>query len=95
MAKLSVKGRTELSRMVKETNISTLDSQLISWERKTFVLMSDRMILEKRDVQFRPTSYDPKGSKHSYGWKKLARLKADVTTERFEEINTKHGYVRG
>lgn len=67
MARLTAYGRTELVRMAKEE--SPEDSELVSWRRKTVVLMSDLTVLEKQDVRFRRD-----GRRHSYGWKKLQRL---------------------
>jgi hypothetical protein len=66
MARLTAYGRTELVRMAKE---ESPDSELVSWRRKTVVLMSDLTVLEKQDVLFRRD-----GRRHSYGWKKLQRF---------------------
>jgi len=63
---------------------------LTVWERTTRRLMSDGKILEKRDVRFRPnplcTWEDPRGEKHSYGWKIHGTLKAGLTAADFTRI---------
>jgi hypothetical protein len=76
MAKLSARGRTEVARLVKELPAD----ETCSWRRKTFALMSDGVVLEKLDVEFRLRAYAPT-RRHSYGWKVLLRTKA--TKERF------------
>lgn len=88
MAKLSSRGRTELARLTKlETKD---DPESLTTESKTTVaLMSDRTILEKRDVVFRSD-----GKRHSYGWKVRTKVKEGVTAEKFIEVYTKLGFAR-
>lgn len=76
MAKLSARGRKEIFRVSKEVNLSETDSDLISWSRTTIALMSDGVILKKRDVAFRATP-NSAAYKHSYGWSQLAKTKKD------------------
>jgi hypothetical protein len=88
MAKLSSRGRTELVRLTK-LDIKDDPKSLASESRTTVALMSDRTILEKRDVVFRAD-----GKRHSYGWKVFSKVKEGVTPERFVEAFTKLGFVR-
>lgn len=66
------------------------DPALTVWERVTRRLMSDGTVLEKRDVRFRPSPNcsweDPKGRRHSYGWKVHGKLKAGLTADDFARI---------
>ena len=61
--------------------VAGADPSLCVWERKTKRLMSDGTVLVKLDVRFRPSQYDhdPRGRKHSYGWKVEGTLKAGKT----------------
>jgi len=90
MAKLKARGRTEIVRMTRESNeIKKLyddDKNPRVWARNTIALMSDRKILEKRDVRWQD------GSKHSYGWKVVQTVRADVTPEQFTAFYAKQGY---
>lgn len=91
MAKLSARGRTELARISKEDCDPI--SELIIWRRKTLALMSDRTVLEKLDVRFKPDSFfNPRGELYSYGWKVKGKAKPELTPERFREIYAKAGY---
>lgn len=65
---------------------------LTKWERKTLALMSDRTILEKRDVRFQPDWLDKEGRFYSYGWKVKGKAKEGVTPEKFIEIYSKAGF---
>ena len=79
---------------------------LCNWERKTLALMSDGKILEKRDVRFRPSTWQytykraeasirtPEGRKHSYGWTVKGKAKEGLTAERFVEVYKALGYVQ-
>lgn len=91
MAKLSAYGRKELVRLVREKDIK--DNNLISWERKTLAFMSDGHILEKRDVRFLPDAYDPQGRLHSWGWKKLAKVKENVSIDKVKEFYLNKGFT--
>lgn len=79
MAKLSARGRKELFRMEREIN--TPDGDNTTWQRKTRAVMSDGSVLEKWDVRFKPSTYDPRPSVYSYGWKLHGKLKAGKTIQ--------------
>ena len=87
MAKLNARGRIELARVAKENKVT--DSDLISWERTTFALMSDRKVLIKRDVQFKTDNRT-----HTYGWKLHYKLNMDITPESFVSIAFAGGYLK-
>lgn len=92
MAKLSARGRTELVRMEKED--SAPKSDIITYERTTYALMSDGNILQKRDVIFPAGPYDNgKDRKHKYNWTVKGKLKKDVTREQFIAAYSKRGFV--
>lgn len=76
MARLSAHG-PELVRISCETD--TPKSDLTIWERTTRTYHADGVVLEKRDVRFKPTHpLDPPGGrKHTWGWKKLGKVKGD------------------
>ena len=74
------------------------DPALTVWERSTRRLMSDGKILEKRDVRFSPSPHctweDPRGRRHSYGWKVHGKIKEGVSTADFARVyaaDTKSG----
>lgn len=90
MAKLSAHGK-ELVRVSKETHITDPDRQ-ITWERTTIVLMNDGKLLKKRDVKFKPLSYETDGQKHCYGWKAYGKVK--VTVEVFVRGYLLAGYSK-
>mgnify|MGYP001557959701 FL=1 len=77
-ARLGAGGRTEMMRASKEDDAK--GSDLINWQRTTRAWMDDGKILEKRDVRFLPANSwdDPKGRKHSYGWKLDGRIKKEL-----------------
>ena len=89
MAKLSARGRVELARVSKTFEVN--DDNVIS-RRVTYALMSDKHILKKYDVVFKPTMYNPKPEKHSYGWKDFK--KTNVSKELFLESFLKAGYTK-
>ena len=99
MAKLSARGRTVQVEAVREYDEATLQAaharcypdlantpSLVSWERLTRRLMSDGVILEKREVRFRPDWLDKDGRRYSYGWRVHGRLKAGLTPTDFARI---------
>jgi hypothetical protein len=47
----------------------TPNDVLISWERETIAVMESGKVLVKRDVIFRPSVFQPKPQRHSYGWR--------------------------
>jgi len=67
MAKLSAHGQKEQYRLVKERE--TPHDTLIAWEREVIAVMESGKVLVKRDVLFRPSGFQPKPKRHSYGWK--------------------------
>lgn len=80
MAKLSAHGR-ELLRIMREQDIDLAanpDSS-VTWRRLTRAHMADGKILEKVDVHFKPSTYQPRGESYSYGWKLAAKLKPGIT----------------
>lgn len=92
MAKLSAHGRTEIVRMERENHAPKSDT--IIYEKITVTMMSDGNMLEKRDVIFPAGPYDNgKNRRHSWGWKKKGKLKADMTREKFIEIFSKRGFA--
>jgi len=75
MARLSAHG-PELIRISCETD--TPKSDLTLWERTTRTSHADGVVLEKRDVIFKPGPYDPPaGRRYSWGWKKKGKVKGD------------------
>jgi len=93
MAKLSAGGRTEVVRMVRE-NPNPTYSDLITWEKVTVALMSDRKILVKRDVRFKSAgSWDTRNF-HSYGWKVKATIHSlePATVENWKNCYVKQGF---
>jgi len=76
MARLSAHG-PELLRISCETD--TPKSDLTLWERTTRTYHADGVVLEKRDVIFKPGPYDPpEGRRYTWGWKKKGKLKGDT-----------------
>ncbi len=93
MAKLSARGRSEVVRLEKERVFTPVDDDVVSssfidWERVTVALMSDGVILKKRDIRFRSD-----GRVYNYGWKSFGRFK-DTVSERFTSAFEKVGYKR-
>jgi hypothetical protein len=66
----------------------------ISWERETRAVMSDRSILKKHDVKFKPTPFNPAGYKHSYGWTISAKLKAGADLVKLQAYYEARGFER-
>jgi hypothetical protein len=101
MAKLNARGRYAICEAVLEYDAARLQAiedkrypnepagthqPLCTWERVTRRLMSDRTILEKRDVRFQPDWLDKSGRRHSYGWKVSGKLKATLELPDFGRI---------
>jgi len=76
MAKLSANG-IELLRIEAETEI-TDPERAVTWARATRTYHSNGKILQKLDVRFKPTSFEPKGEYYSYGWKLYGKLKKGI-----------------
>jgi len=91
MAKLGARGRVCVVEAVREYGAEELAAadRLTVWERMTRRLMSDGVVLEKRDVRFRPSGLsweDPAGERHTYAWKVRGKLKAGLTPADFTRI---------
>jgi hypothetical protein len=89
MARLSKHG-TELLRIEAEHNI-TDSERSTDWERRTRAYMSDGKVMQKVDVHFKPTTYQAKGERYSYGWKLYANRKAGTTIEHYQGYVSKLG----
>ena len=95
MAKLSARGRTELIRITfpkRET-----DSEYTMFEQFHYALMSDRRILRREVVWFKPGPYDHgKPQRHDYGWKQWKRYKPNVDLkEKVVELRAKASKIEG
>lgn len=73
-------------RSIKPDYVDGSDKALTMWERTTRRLMSDGVILEKRDVRFQPDWLYKDGRRHSYGWKVHGKIKAGLTVDDFVRI---------
>jgi hypothetical protein len=95
-ARLSARGRREIGRVYKQ--VDTPDDELTIWSKNTLAFMSDGKILQKRDVIFKPDKYNPKGKRHSWGWKSYGKVKPGVTPEeafgKFVADMEKKGWVK-
>lgn len=90
MTKLS--GRTEMLRVYRERSFTkeemknkSPDSVMWEWERVTRVYLSDERVLEKRDVKYAPSEFDPKGRKHTWGWKSKGKMSEHLDIKRLAE----------
>ena len=77
MAKLSAHG-IELLRISQEKTITDPESST-DWARWTRAYFADGKILEKYDVHFKPSTYQPKGERHTYGWKLYGKVKKELS----------------
>ena len=92
MAKLKARGRVEIARFTKEANVP--DDELVTWRKTERALLSDRTILEKHTVRFKPSQYR-EAYLHNYGWKVRATLKDTATPESWIAAYTaKEGWAR-
>jgi hypothetical protein len=73
MAKLSAHG-TEVARFARRLP----DSDDCTDRVITMVVMSDRVVLSKYGVKFRPDAYHPQGYRHDWGWTKVGRVRAGM-----------------
>jgi hypothetical protein len=89
MARLSKHG-TELLRIELERDVTEIESST-DWRRTTRAYMSDGKVMQKIDVHFKPTSYQAKGERYSYGWKLYATRKAGTTIEHYTAYVSKLG----
>lgn len=92
MAKLKAKGRMELMRFEKVCEVRS--DSAIEWHRESIALMSDRTILSKRDVRFKPDQFSPKPRIHSYGWKVAGKVSPTVELERIQKAYESKGFTR-
>lgn len=89
MAKLKAHGH-EVLRYSKERAI-TDTNEYVDWERTTWAVMSDGVVLTKRDVNFKAStvgSYERPAYRHTWGWKRHGKLKAcaDIAATRERAI---------
>lgn len=87
-----------MARVEKKTDLTGVVDSFINSERRTVALMSDGVILEKRDVVFRNDKpigeWDsPNRDKHCYGWTVMMKVKTLPTVEKFVEVFAKRGYA--
>src|ERR1700694_2560670 len=87
MARLSKHG-TELLRIESEHDIADPERST-DWQRTTRAYMSDGKVMQKIDVHFRPTAYQAKGERYSYGWKLYATHKKGTTIEQYRDYVSK------
>lgn len=96
MAKLSARGRTELLRVYREKEYDEAERKekdmTVMWARWTRAYMSDGTVLEKYDVRFEPSKFDPKGRFHSYGWKRKGKITGNLTIEETKDRYIKDGW---
>lgn len=89
MAKLSARGRTEIVRIVKETEGDDLrDSSRkngVIWQRATLVLMSDNVVLQKVDLRY-TTKHEWERSYVPGTWRKRGKLKATENADSFLSV---------
>ena len=89
MTRLSAHGkellRVELERDINDPERST------TWERITRAYMPDGKVMQKIDVRFKPSSFQPSGERYSYGWKVYAQRKAGTTIENYKAYVAKLG----
>lgn len=90
MARLSARDRKEIWRVERESDTPTSD--LTVSEKDTLALMTDRRVLRKRTVRFKPDSFYPEGRLHNYGWKEYKRLKETADPVKILEHFVKSGY---
>ena len=81
MAKIKARGSSEVARVCKEAHVQ--DDESISWRKVIRLLRSDGVILEKRQVRFKPRypGDSPKGELHDWGWKRIGKLKIESKKE--------------
>lgn len=92
MAKLSARGRKEVFRVSKKTEV-TDPSRGIHWEKLFKTLMTDGTILEKRQVLFVATEYSSERL-HDWGWKVVGKLKPTLTADDLLALYTRHGFTK-
>ena len=83
MARLSANG-FEVARF--ERTALTPDSDITVKNRMIYSIRSNGWVLHKRDVWFRPDSFNPSTRLHSYGWKRWRKAPPNTSPEQFLEI---------
>lgn len=87
MAKLSARGRTEVVRIVRETEGEAIRESLrklrIVRQRATLVLMSDRAVLQKVDTWYQPSGEVWDKPYVPGTWRKRGKLKATESPDSF------------
>jgi hypothetical protein len=91
MAKLSAYGRRPVADARLERDTPT--DQTIIWTRTIRRLMSDRTILVKRSVRFRPDDFHPAGRLHDGGWTRRGKLKPSATVDDFANLYRRAGWT--
>jgi len=82
MAKLSARGRVEVFRV----EVMLPDTELCVNRVDTYALMSDRVMLRKLTVHFRPDAFKPQGYAHSYGWTVARKLRQGHARVAFDAL---------
>lgn len=85
MATLKAHG-TEILRISKEGDGA--DGTMTDWSRVTYAVMEDRVMLKKRDVHF---TFGARQN-HSYGWKKMGKVKPEVDLAHYRDQMVKAGF---
>jgi len=67
MAKKSAHGIVLFQ--ASKTVANTEPDALITSDKVTYAYFSDGVVLQKTDVVFAPSKFEPNGWKYSYGWK--------------------------
>ena len=90
MARLKSRGRTELVRLVRELP----GDDGVFWRKRFIALMSDRVILKKDKVWFKPNASweSANGRLHDWGWKVFGKAKSDTSVDSFTALFEKSGY---
>jgi hypothetical protein len=92
MAKLSARGRKEVYRLVKMQP----DDENTTNNRTYRALMSDKTVLYKETFEWKigsagASSYGG-SNHHSFGWKRLGKLKKGITSEQWLESRLAGGW---
>jgi hypothetical protein len=89
MAKLSARGRTEIVRIVRETEGEAIRESLrklrIVRQRASLVLMSDRTVLQKVDTWYQPSGEVWDKPYAAGTWRKRGKLKTTENADSFVE----------
>jgi hypothetical protein len=80
MAKLSARGRKEVYRVSRETDLTPDQNSLVCWRKVTYAVMSDHKVLTKTQLKFRSD-----GQRSSGGWTEYASVKVGTVKALFEK----------